>query len=69
MSGFARFIVVRMNRDHHYEDMESIQGELSPYMQMLVPPKASSGNEKIPFLTISEKTLAFAIPYIAGIQK
>ena len=54
MSGFARFIVVRMNRDHHYEDMESIQGELSPYMQMLVPPTASSGNEKIPFLTISE---------------
>jgi len=54
MSGYARFIVVRMNRDHNYQDMETIQNELSPYMQKLIPPTASSTTEKIPFLTISE---------------
>ena len=35
MSGYARFIIVRMNRDHNYQDMETIQNELSPYMQKL----------------------------------
>ena len=44
-----------MNRDHEYQDMETIQSELSPYMQKLIPPSSgSSAPGKIPFLTISE---------------
>eukprot|EP00943_MAST-04B_sp_MAST-4B-sp1_P001663 g1663.t1 len=55
MSGYARFIIVRMNRDHEYQDMETIQSELSPYMQKLIPPSSGSSVQgKIPFLTISE---------------
>ena len=57
-AGYARFILVRMNRGHEYENMESIQKELSAHMSKLAPPGTSvaesQAGTKIPFVTISQ---------------
>ena len=52
-SGFERLIVVHLNREHNYSDIERIKSELSPKILELMP-KNLIIDSKIPFLTIGE---------------
>lgn len=37
-ANFRRLIIVAMHRDQQYEDMQSVQSELSPMVMDLAPP-------------------------------
>jgi spermidine synthase len=49
-SGYARLIVVTMNRGHTFDTLTAVQGELSPFMTSLCPKNVEI---PIPFLTVS----------------
>ncbi|ELU00523.1 hypothetical protein CAPTEDRAFT_136807 [Capitella teleta] len=55
-SGFQRLVVVLLNRDHKYVNMEEIKAELSGKVMELAPGKISSQGLrlKVPFLTIGD---------------
>ncbi|GAB1598944.1 eEF1A lysine and N-terminal methyltransferase-like [Argonauta hians] len=48
-----RLIIVTLQTEHEYGDIEAIQEELSPYMLQLTPPKFVMGS-KIPYLSIDD---------------
>ncbi|XP_014767916.1 eEF1A lysine and N-terminal methyltransferase [Octopus bimaculoides] len=48
-----RLIIVTLQREHEYGDIEAIQEELSPYMLQLTPPKFVFGT-KIPYLSVDD---------------
>ncbi|XP_054157698.1 eEF1A lysine and N-terminal methyltransferase-like [Oppia nitens] len=54
-SGFERLIVVHLNRNHKFTDIDQIKNELSPKILELVPNSVLSADYKIPYLTIGEE--------------
>ncbi|CAG2103136.1 unnamed protein product [Medioppia subpectinata] len=53
-SGFERLIVVHLNRNHKFVDMEQIKSQLSPKVMDFVPKNVLNLDSKIPFLSIGE---------------
>ncbi|KAL8562381.1 hypothetical protein ACOMHN_066095 [Nucella lapillus] len=52
-AGFERLVVVALSREHEYENMESIKGELSSKVMELAPPSHKPGVQ-VPFLSIGK---------------
>ena len=53
-SGFERLIVVHLNRNHKFLNMDQIKSELSPKILQLLPASMINADSQIPFLTIGD---------------
>lgn len=51
-AGFSRLLVVLLNREHDYQDLERVKAELSGKVLELAPKERS--NKEVPFLSVGE---------------
>ncbi|KPP57176.1 hypothetical protein Z043_125125, partial [Scleropages formosus] len=50
-ANFRRLVIVAMHRDQEYQDMQSVQSELSPMVMELAPP-GMPAHQQVPFLSV-----------------